>query len=113
MLLLIVLLSTNYILSTNYKRAKFIYVTYIKNLIIRMCGNYTRNSKLIDAISQMYSRCENLDMKIDHKIYGCLWICHKLVTQRHVEKFPLQLYEIRDIEIRIAEYLEYKLHILE
>lgn len=85
----------------------------MKTVISKICKKYIKNSRLIDSISKMYSRCKDLIMKNEYKIYGCLWICHKLITQTHVDNFPLQLYEIRDIERRIVEHLEYKLHIMD
>lgn len=83
----------------------------MRDRIIEVCEKYTSNPKMLNIIIKLYSRCEALEMKTIYKIYGCLWIAHKLVSHKRIEKFPLQMYEIKNIEKAISEYLKFRLHI--
>jgi len=79
--------------------------------IEKTINKYTDNIEVINKTVEIYSRCK--DMKKCNTYYlmlACLWISHKLVTGDPPKADKIQLYKVVEMEQKICEYLEFKLH---
>ena len=83
-----------------------------KKELKRKCENYLDDFHIIKKAIEIYSRCFEINMDEDEKIYTCLWISNRMMDcGKKIRDFYLQSYEIKRNEKIICEYLNYRLHL--
>lgn len=78
----------------------------------KLCNRYVDDDEIISKTIELYSRCDDLDILRDEKLYTCLWIMYRMMKcGRIINDICLQSYEIKKYEKMICKHLNYRLHI--
>lgn len=86
----------------------------LKSRLLKLLTPHTFSTDMLSLIYSLYSRLDSLfHLSDEHKIYGCAWISHKLITQTSFElkKSSIKIHDIFRAERLICQFLNFQLYI--